>query len=123
MPAGVGEGGGGAGGVGDGVPLLPPPQPTPVTRKAHSNRASRSNDILRLLGTPIQTSPASPTALNAASQTERRLLGSTTAVVAFVVATVNVVVPPPATELGLKLHLAPAGRPEQELAVKAIVPV
>jgi len=39
-----------------------------------------------------------------------------------VVLTVTVVVPPPATEAGLKLQLLPDGRPEQEAELNWMVP-
>lgn len=44
-------------------------------------------------------------------------------VVAAVVLTVRIVVPPPVTDAGLNAQLAPVGNPEQELAAKLMVPL
>jgi hypothetical protein len=43
--------------------------------------------------------------------------------VAAVVVIPSVVTPPPESEIGPKRHVAPAGKPEQELALKLMVPV
>ena len=104
------------------VPLLPPPQPTPVTINAQNNTASRLSDLLCLTGTPSQIKPARPTP-SVAHKTARGVdPGLSRALDGAVVVTVSVVWPPPTTELGLNLQAAPFGKPEQELELKAMVP-
>lgn len=120
VPAGVGVEDGGE------VPLpllppLPPPHPLPRPEIAQSVRASTVS-IRRLEELPSRKIEASPPPVLMTHQSRRRR-GSTSCAAAAVVVTVRTALPLPVIEAGEKLQLAPAGRAEQELELKLMVPV
>jgi len=93
--------------------LPPPPQLTTVISRTQVIRDSRF--LRRLVGKPSRTTAAKAVPLVVINHGKsRRFPGLSIAAVAAVVATVSLVVPLPATEAGLKLQLAPVGRPEHD---------
>jgi len=118
VPAAVGL----EGGVEEVVPPpLPPPHPIAVIAKAQIVRAS-TVPTRRLPQPPNRKMPEIPTPMVAIHQRGCRMGGMSCAADPVVV-TVRTVDPLPVTEAGLKVHFAPAGRPEQELELKLMVPL
>src|SRR5947207_4954025 len=92
-------------------PPLPPPQPVP----AIANTASRTENVAparnRREGIPSRNTPANTNPTVVSPQCCNAAEGA-------IVDTVKVVVPLPVTDAGLKLQLAPKGKPPHDAELK-----